>query len=81
MLTGPVPPAGSLAPPLRMITRQSRYLTYGGRSTLRVSVCRPLSTYGYGNEPQVVFWGPGYENEDVSVYKSFTLKKESDSLS
>jgi hypothetical protein len=36
-----------------------------------------LSTYGFGNAPQVVFWGPGYENEDVSVYKAFTLKKES----
>jgi len=37
-----------------------------------------LSTYGFGNAPQVVFWGPGYENEDVSIYKAFNLKKESE---
>jgi len=40
----------------------------------------PLSSNGYGNEPQVDFWGPGYENEDVSVYKSFMLKKENQKL-
>lgn len=39
-----------------------------------------LSTNGFGNTPQVLFWGPGYENEDVSVYKAFTLKKESQQL-
>jgi hypothetical protein len=35
-----------------------------------------LSTNGFGNTPQVLYWGPGYENEDVSVYKAFHLKKE-----
>jgi hypothetical protein len=39
-----------------------------------------LATNGFGNTPQVLFWGPGYENEDVSVYKAFTLKKESQHL-
>ena len=39
-----------------------------------------LSTNGFGNAPQVLFWGPSYENEDVSVYKAFTLKKESQQL-
>lgn len=39
-----------------------------------------LSTNGFGNTPQVLFWGPSYENEDVSVYKAFTLKKESQQL-
>lgn len=39
-----------------------------------------LSTYGFGNAPPTLFWGPGYENEDVSVYKAFTLKKESQQL-
>jgi hypothetical protein len=39
-----------------------------------------LSTNGFGNTPQVLFWGPGYENEDVSIYKAFTLKKESQHL-
>lgn len=39
-----------------------------------------LSTNGFGNAPQVLFWGPGYENEDVSVYKAFKLKKESQQL-
>ena len=36
-----------------------------------------LSTFGFGNAPQTLFWGPGYENEDVSVYKAFTLHNES----
>ena len=36
-----------------------------------------LSTNGFGNAPPTLFWGPGYENEDVSVYKAFPLKKES----
>ena len=36
----------------------------------------PLSTNGFGNAPQVLFWGPSYENEDVSVYKSFKIVKE-----
>ncbi len=36
----------------------------------------PLSTFGFGNAPQTVFWGPGYENEDVSVYKAFNVKGE-----
>jgi hypothetical protein len=40
----------------------------------------PLSTNGFGNAPPVLFWGPGYENEDVSIYKAFTLKKESQHL-
>ena len=40
----------------------------------------PLSSNGFGNTPQVLFWGPGYENEDVSVYKAFTLRKESQHL-
>ena len=35
-----------------------------------------LATNGYGNAPQVLFWGPGYENEDVSAYKAFNLKGE-----
>jgi hypothetical protein len=39
-----------------------------------------LGTYGFGNSPQVLFWGPGYENEDVSVYKAFRLKKENQQL-
>jgi hypothetical protein len=39
-----------------------------------------LSTNGFGNAPQVLYWGPGYENEDVSVYKAFQLKKESQHL-
>jgi len=39
-----------------------------------------LSTNGFGNTPQVLFWGPSYENEDVSVYKAFTLKKENQQL-
>jgi len=39
-----------------------------------------LSTNGFGNTPQVEYWGPGYENEDVSIYKAFTLKKESQHL-
>lgn len=39
-----------------------------------------LNTYGFGNTPQVLFWGPGYENEDVSVYKAFNLKNENQHL-
>jgi len=39
-----------------------------------------LSTNGYGNTPQVLYWGPGYENEDVSIYKAFTLGKETRQL-
>ena len=39
-----------------------------------------LSTNGFGNAPPVLFWGPGYENVDVSAYKAFALKKESTQL-
>ena len=39
-----------------------------------------LASNGFGTAPQVLYWGPGYENEDVSVYKAFTLKKESQHL-
>ncbi len=39
-----------------------------------------LASNGFGNTPQVLYWGPGYENEDVSAYKAFTFKKESQQL-
>jgi hypothetical protein len=35
-----------------------------------------LGSYGFGNAPQTLFWGPGYENEDVSVYKAFNVGSE-----
>jgi hypothetical protein len=39
-----------------------------------------LAQNGFGNAPPTLYWGPGYENEDVSVYKAFRLKKESQQL-
>ena len=35
-----------------------------------------LSTNGFGNTPSALFWGPGFENVDLSVYKQFKIKKE-----
>ena len=37
-----------------------------------------LSSNGFGNAPPTLYWGPGYENEDVSVYKAFHFKKENE---
>ena len=35
---------------------------------------------GFGNTPPTLFWGPGFENVDLSVYKSFRVVKESNQL-
>jgi hypothetical protein len=39
-----------------------------------------LSTNGFGNAPPTLFWGPGFENVDISVYKSFKIVKETNQL-
>ena len=39
-----------------------------------------LSTYGFGNTPSTLFWGPGFENVDMSIFKSFNIGKESRQL-
>ena len=39
-----------------------------------------LSTYGFGNTPSTLFWGPGFENVDLALFKSFRLGKESRQL-
>src|SRR5215831_17901896 len=36
-----------------------------------------LATNGLGNTPPTLFWGPGFENIDVGIYKSFRIVKES----
>jgi len=35
-----------------------------------------LDTYGYGNTPPQLFWGPSFFNMDLSAVKSFRLFKE-----
>lgn len=39
-----------------------------------------LNTYGFGNTPSAIFWGPGFENVDVSFYKQFQIRKETNQL-
>ena len=39
-----------------------------------------LATNGFGNAPPTLFWGPGFENIDASVYKSFRIVKETNQL-
>jgi hypothetical protein len=40
----------------------------------------PLSTYGLGTAPPTLFWGPGFFNLDLGIYKSFKIVKESNQL-
>lgn len=36
----------------------------------------PANSFGLGNEPLIMTYGPGFENFDLSVYKDFYLGKE-----
>ena len=38
------------------------------------------SSFGIGNTPLTLFYGPGFENWDLSVHKAFRLGKESRTL-
>ncbi len=38
----------------------------------------PLSAHGLGNASPVVFWGPGFWNFDMSLFKTFRLSKDTD---
>ena len=39
-----------------------------------------LSTYGLGNAPQTLFWGPVFKNVDLAISKSFPVANEGYSL-
>jgi hypothetical protein len=39
-----------------------------------------LSTNGFGSAPPTLFWGPGFENIDLAIYKSFAIRKETTQL-
>jgi len=43
-------------------------------------VLPPLSSNGVGNTPLTMFWGPGFENVDASIHKTFRVKKETNQL-
>ena len=40
----------------------------------------PLSTFGLGNAPKVLFYGPPTNNFDISIFKLFTLGKDTRTL-
>ena len=49
----------------------------GGSISSKPSFTLPaLSTYGLGNAPLTLFWGPGFEQVDLGIYKSFPIVKE-----
>jgi hypothetical protein len=47
----------------------------GALSTKPAFTLPVLSTYGLGNAPQTVFWGPVFKNVDLAISKSFPVKE------
>src|SRR5207253_1037825 len=53
-------------------------LNAGGALSTKPSFTLPaLSTYGFGNAPSTLFWGPRFENVDLAISKSFPVKERS----
>ncbi len=48
----------------------------GALSTNPAFTLPALSTYGFGNAPPTLFWGPIFKNVDLAVSKSFPVFKE-----
>src|SRR5262245_52199128 len=45
----------------------------GALSTKPAFTLPALSTYGFGNSPSTLFWGPVFKNVDLAISKSFSI--------